>query len=88
MIKRYLTVTRRLAPSALVTTSLLFALGTTSLAQQTTGVPGSPDATTTIDGRYRRRLRRSRATSTSTHSNRSPLGRRAWSLRRERRIFY
>jgi arylsulfatase A-like enzyme len=52
MIERYLTVTLRFAPCALVTASLLFAPGTTSLAQQTTGVPGSPDATTTIDGRY------------------------------------
>ncbi|MBR0823855.1 arylsulfatase [Bradyrhizobium liaoningense] len=31
---------------------LLCALGTTSLAQQTTGTPGSPGATTTIDGKY------------------------------------
>ena len=27
-------------------------MGTTSLAQQTTGTPGSPSATTTIDGKY------------------------------------
>lgn len=31
---------------------LLCTLGTTSLAQQTTGTPGSPGATTTIDGKY------------------------------------
>src|SRR5271169_6387904 len=31
---------------------LLALTGTTAHAQQTTGVPGSPDATTTIDGRY------------------------------------
>ena len=31
---------------------LLALSGTTAHAQQTTGVPGSPDATTTIDGRY------------------------------------
>src|SRR5580704_2236338 len=42
----------RVAACGLVAVSLLFALGTTSLAQQTTGTPGSPDATTTIDGRY------------------------------------
>ena len=27
-------------------------LGAPAMAQQVTGVPGSPDATTTIDGRY------------------------------------
>jgi arylsulfatase len=47
-----LVTTRRLAPCGLVAASLLFALGTTGLAQQTTGTPGSPSATTTIDGRY------------------------------------
>src|SRR5450631_3928642 len=31
---------------------LLAMVGATAQAQQTTGVPGSPDATTTIDGRY------------------------------------
>jgi arylsulfatase A-like enzyme len=31
---------------------VLMALAGTSLAQQITGLPGSPDATTTIDGRY------------------------------------
>jgi hypothetical protein len=31
---------------------LLCALGTAGLAQQTTGTPGSPGATTTIDGKY------------------------------------
>ena len=31
---------------------LLCALGTAGLAQQTTGTPGSPSATTTIDGKY------------------------------------
>src|SRR5262249_34796284 len=43
---------RRLAPGALAITFLLFALGTDGLAQQTTGTPGSPGATTTIDGKY------------------------------------
>src|SRR6185436_10667160 len=33
-------------------TYLLCALGTAGLAQQTIGVPGSPSATTTIDGKY------------------------------------
>src|SRR5271169_7232371 len=32
--------------------ALMLLAGTTAHAQQTTGVPGSPDATTTIDGRY------------------------------------
>jgi hypothetical protein len=45
--------------------ALLALTGLAAHAQQTTGVPGSPDATTTIDGRYlRRRLRRSRVRST------------------------
>jgi arylsulfatase len=52
MIESHLVTTRRLAPCGLVAASLLFALGTTGLAQQTTGTPGSPSATTTIDGRY------------------------------------
>jgi len=43
---------RRLAPGGLAITFLLFALGTDGLAQQTTGTPGSPGATTTIDGKY------------------------------------
>jgi arylsulfatase len=51
MIQRHLEVTpRRLAPRGLVTAFLLLALGATALAQQTTGVPGSPSATTTIEG--------------------------------------
>jgi arylsulfatase A-like enzyme len=49
MIQRHLEVTRRLAPCALVASSLLLALGATVLAQQT-GAPGSPEATTTIPG--------------------------------------
>ena len=36
----------------LVSYVLLAVVGATAQAQQTTGVPGSPDATTTIDGRY------------------------------------
>jgi arylsulfatase len=50
MIESYLQVTRRLAPCGLVAASMLFALGATALAQQITGVPGSPSATTTIEG--------------------------------------
>jgi hypothetical protein len=43
----------RLAAHAVVGAGLLLSLGTTAaLAQQTTGAPGSPDATMTIDGRY------------------------------------
>ena len=52
MMETCLSVTRRPAPCGLVAVSLLIALGTTALAQQTSGAPGSPDATTTIDGRY------------------------------------
>src|SRR5262245_64447372 len=42
---------RQLAPGGLAITFLLFALGTDGLAQQTTGTPGSPGATTTSDGK-------------------------------------
>jgi arylsulfatase A-like enzyme len=53
MIRRSLQIALRLAPCGLVAASLLFALGTAALAQQTTGAPsGAPDATRTIDGRY------------------------------------
>src|SRR5262249_18315963 len=41
-----------LCVTTLTVAYLLCALGTTSLAQQTTGTPGSPGATTTIDGKY------------------------------------
>src|SRR5215831_12596986 len=42
-----------LARRGAVSAALVFALGVmTGHAQQTTGAPGSPDATTTIDGRY------------------------------------
>src|SRR5580692_1359835 len=43
----------RTASRQLLAACVLLALaGTTAFAQQTTGVTGSPDATTTIDGRY------------------------------------
>jgi len=43
----------RAAPRRLLTVSLLLSvMATTAYAQQTSGAPGSPDATTTIDGRY------------------------------------
>jgi len=43
----------RAASRGLVTSCALLALAaTTAYVQQTTGTPGSPDATTTIDGRY------------------------------------
>jgi arylsulfatase A-like enzyme len=51
-MERQLAVLRRLAPRGLAAVLLLLALGVTGLAQQTTGVPGSPSATTTIDGNY------------------------------------
>src|SRR5690349_23642848 len=41
-----------LCGTTLTAACLLCALGTSSLAQQTTGTPGSPGATTTIDGKY------------------------------------
>jgi arylsulfatase len=50
MVERHLQVTCRLVLRGLAAASLLFALGATALAQQTTGVPGSPSATTTIPG--------------------------------------
>jgi arylsulfatase len=50
MMERHLQVIRRQAPRRLVAVSLLLALGATAPAQHTTGVPGSPDATTTIPG--------------------------------------
>ena len=50
MIERHLQVARRLASCGLIAASLLLALGAIALAQQTTGVPGSPSATTTIGG--------------------------------------
>jgi len=42
----------QLARSGLVAVGLLLAVPPAALAQQITGVPGSPDATTMIDGRY------------------------------------
>ena len=42
--------TTALAISTAIFTALAF--GCPAMAQQTTGVPGSPDATTTIDGHY------------------------------------
>src|SRR5262249_16054990 len=50
MIERHLGLTHRLASCALVVAFLLLALGAPALAQQTSGVPGSPQATTTIPG--------------------------------------
>src|SRR5262249_15318810 len=51
MIQRNLELTRWLAPFGLVAAFLL-SLGAPALAQRTTGTPGSPSATTTIDGTY------------------------------------
>jgi arylsulfatase len=48
MIKRHLQFAHRLASRALIGASLLLGLAATALAQQTTGAPGSPNATTTI----------------------------------------
>jgi len=42
MIERHLQVTHRLGACGLVVASLLLALGASALAQQTTGVAGSP----------------------------------------------
>src|SRR5215831_2764092 len=53
MSEAHFAVTRGLATRGLAAVSLLCALlATTGQAQQTTGVPGSPSATTTIDGKY------------------------------------
>src|SRR5262245_9529636 len=52
MIERHLELTHRLASCGLVATSLLLAMGAPAAAQQTTGTPGTPNATTTIDGKY------------------------------------
>jgi arylsulfatase A-like enzyme len=52
MTDRHSPIMRRFATCGLLAAFLQSALGATALAQQTTGVPGSPDATTTIDGRY------------------------------------
>jgi len=52
MIERHLHRACQFGSCGLIAISLLLAMGATALAQQTTGVPGSPDATTTIDGRY------------------------------------
>ena len=46
------TMRRRNILLAGVAACLLWAPSTAGLAQQTTGVPGSPGATTTIDGKY------------------------------------
>src|SRR5215510_2766571 len=47
-MERHLGAMRQLAPRRLAAIPLLFVPGTTGLAQQTTGVAGSPSATTTI----------------------------------------
>jgi arylsulfatase A-like enzyme len=53
LMLRQLRALRWFAPCGLAAGFLLIVLGATAPAQQrTTGVPGSPDATTTIDGRY------------------------------------
>ena len=52
MIEKCSWTARQLVGSGLVTLGLLLAVPMTAIAQQTTGAPGSPDATRTIDGRY------------------------------------
>jgi len=52
MLERCSMATCQLARSGLVGVGLLLAVPPATLAQQITGVSGSPDATTTIDGRY------------------------------------
>ena len=42
----------RLHSVALLAACSLLTIATTALAQQITGTPGSPSATTTLDGRY------------------------------------
>src|SRR6516164_5233631 len=45
-------ITKRILFGGLAFLAAVTAAGTPALAQQTTGTPGSPAATTTIDGRY------------------------------------
>ena len=55
-------VSMSFASSLTVVYLALFTLsGPPALAQQTTGVPGSPSSTTTVDGRYCQILQRSSA---------------------------
>jgi phosphate-selective porin len=78
MIQRHLAATLRLTSRGLVAVPLLLALGSTALAQQTTGTPGSPGAATTVDGRYLPAPpRSSRAISTSMRASPSRTGRHA-----------
>jgi hypothetical protein len=52
MRKAHFPLDGRPVTRGLAAISSLLALGATALAQQTTGTPGSPGATTTIDGKY------------------------------------
>src|SRR5437867_9635326 len=52
MLKVSSWIAHQFAGSSLITIGLMLAVPTTAVAQQTSGVQGSPDATTTIDGRY------------------------------------
>ena len=45
-------ITKRIWFGGLAFLAAVTAAGTPAMAQQTTGTPGSPGATTTIDGRY------------------------------------
>jgi TolA-binding protein len=70
-----------------VTLALLAATALTSAAnaQETTGAPGSPSATTTIPGnQLPPRRRSSRARSSATPRNQLPGGQHAWCRRRAR----
>lgn len=80
-------MTRRTLPPLMAGLSIgvMLAAGP-ALAQQITGVPGSPEATTTIDGRYLPSPPQPfGARSSSTPSSRRPIGRRASCRPRTRR---
>ena len=72
-------ITKRIWFGGLAFLAAVTAAGTPAMAQQTTGTPGSPGATTTIDGRYLPgpRRRSSRVTSTSMLLSPSRTGRPA-----------
>ena len=71
--------------SILSALTLTLLVSVSASAQQTTGVPGSPNATTTIDGRYLPPPpQKFRARSILTPRNRSRLGRRASCRQRAR----
>lgn len=75
-----------IASTAIIT--ILMGFGAAS-AQQITGTPGNPDATTTVDGRYLPNPRRhSVVRSGSARKTRSPIGRRRSCPQKARRTSF